>query len=77
MRQMISHQWIEGTGAEISAYASKHASERFRLVVLDNQERRKIFDKAKWDESLAIIEAFRGKLASLPDDAFTTDSLYD
>jgi len=35
---MISHQWIEGAGAEISAYTSMYAKERFRLVVLDGVE---------------------------------------
>jgi len=47
------------------------------LVVLGGLKERKGFDKAKWEESLRIIESFRGKLPSLPDDAFTTDSLYD
>ena len=74
---MASHRGIEGTGAESSAYTSEYSSERFRLVALDGLEGRKGFDKAKWEESLRIIESLRGKLPSLPDDAFTTDSLYD
>ena len=74
---MASHHWIEGTGAEISAYTSEHSKERFRLVALDVQEGSRGFDKDRWDESLRIIESFKGKLPSLPDAAFTTDSLYD
>jgi len=74
---MASHRWIEGTGAEISAYTSEHSSERFRLVALDGLEGRKGFDKAKWEESLRIIESFRGKLPSLPDEALIINSLYD
>jgi len=73
----ISCKSIEGTGADISEYLKLHPDGRFRLTLIESSVRRKVFDQAKWDEAMRIIESFRGRLPSLPDEAFTTDALYD
>jgi len=73
----IPRKSIEGTGADIAEFLKLHPDGRFRLTVIEGSTRRKGFDQAKWDEAMRIIESFRGRLPSLPDEAFTTDALYD
>ncbi len=68
---------IRGTGAEISQYVSGHPNEEFLLVTLQPQPGSAQFDRAKWNETIAMIESFRGKFPVLTDEAFSTDSLYD
>jgi hypothetical protein len=68
---------IEGTGKEISKYASKHPQDRFLLVSVNRPEGPVGFDRQKWQETLARIESYRGKFPVLSDDAYSTDSLYD
>ena len=71
------HHHLEGTGAEISEYFQQRAALRFRVDVTEADEKPKAFDQAAWDESMRLIESLRGKSHSLPDEAFSTDSLYD
>ena len=73
----IPLQNIEGTGAEISEYAKQHPQERFRLTVLEGGKSPEPFDQEKWDRVMASIKSAMGKFPALPDDATSTDSLYD
>lgn len=71
-----THVVFEGNGDEVSRYAKAHPKKRFKLIS-DDHSPRKPFDRKTWDEVLAHIESFRGKMPVLPDSAFSTDSLYD
>ena len=75
---MVYLPTIEGTGAEISKYAGDHPSERFLLVAVPSAVKPlPLFDQAKWDATMARIESYRDKFPVLPDEAYSTDSLYD
>ncbi|MDR3691579.1 MAG: hypothetical protein P4L46_19530 [Fimbriimonas sp.] len=73
----IPLQNIEGTGAEISEYAKLHPTDRFRLIMLEDDNQPTPFDQAKWDRVMASINSVMGQLPALQDDAMSTDSLYD
>jgi len=64
---------IQGTGEEICQYASKHPAERFYLISMSPGGEAVSIDP----QVLARIEARRGKYPVLPDEALTTDSLYE
>ena len=68
---------IRGTGAEISIYVNEHPTEEFLLVPVAQHREGNKFDQAKWDETMRLIESFRGKFPVLPDEAFSTESLCD
>jgi hypothetical protein len=74
---MVSRKAIEGTGEEISQYASAHPKERFLLTVISGAAQPPAFNAAKWDKAMKIIASFKGKLPVLPPEALSTDALYD
>lgn len=68
---------IEGTGEEISRYAGEHPKDRFLLVTVSRSASHASFDRRKWDQTLARIASYRGKFPVLPDEAYSTDALYE
>jgi len=73
---MVSRKIMEGTGKEISEYAKAHPGERFVLSETASNAPA-TFDELKWDNAMKVIRSFRGKFRVLPDEASSTESLYD
>ncbi len=75
----MTNKTIRGTWDEIaSKYAGELRGLEVEVRVVNGEDGAKgSFDPVRWDHAMRIIESFRGKLRSLPDEAFTTESLYD
>ncbi len=78
---MISQRVIEGTGEDIAEFVQRRPQERFKLVLLESPSDRAPKwggpDPETWNEVMAFIHSYKGKLPVLPMNAASTESLYD